>query len=720
MLISMTALLSGTSGSVDLPGTRPPVLDVVVPVYNEETDLEPCVRRLHAHLLGALPVLRSGSPSPTTPAPTARSRSPRGWPTSCPTSRCVRLDEKGRGRALRDGVAALGRRRSSPTWTSTSPPTWPRCCPLVAPLISGHSDLAIGTRLARGVPGGPRPEAGVHLPLLQPAAARHAGRRASPTPSAASRRSGPTSPGGCCRWSRTPAGSSTPSCWCWPSAPACASTRCRSTGSTTPTAASTSSRPPVADLRGHRAAAAARFATGALPVAELRAQLGRQPLAPPGAGSAAGLVSQLVRFAVDRRAVSTLAYLCSSCCSAHAIGAQAANLVALLLTAVANTAANRRFTFGIRGGVGAAPAPAAGPGRLRPRAGADQRLARRPARRHGDRPRGRRSSRCSSPPTSPPPLLRFVLFRGWVFRPRTTSAHDGGPVGHGRWRPPMTAALPTTARDRFRRPPAPPPFRLRRLVRGREGDARWVRPALLALLVGTGVLYLWDLAASGWANAFYAAAVAGRHGELEGVLLRLARRRQLDHRRQAAGLAVGDGPVGADLRALVVDACSSRRRSMGVATGRPALPAPSAGSPGRPPGLLAGGGLALTPVAVLMFRFNNPDALLVLLLTLAAYALTRAPPRRRSGRWLVAGRRPGRARVPDQDAAGARSSCPRSRWSTWSPRRRPCAGGCGTCWRARRWRSSCPAGLVGRRRRADAGVARGPTSAARRPTASWS
>ena len=46
-----------------------------------------------------------------------------------------------------------------------------------------------------------------------------------------------------------------------------------------------------------------------------------------------------------------------------------------------------------------------------------------------------------------------------------------------------------------------------RLVRGRDEDAAWVRPALLALLAGTGVLYLWNLAASGWGNAFYAAAV---------------------------------------------------------------------------------------------------------------------------------------------------------------------------------------------------------------------
>jgi 4-amino-4-deoxy-L-arabinose transferase-like glycosyltransferase len=40
----------------------------------------------------------------------------------------------------------------------------------------------------------------------------------------------------------------------------------------------------------------------------------------------------------------------------------------------------------------------------------------------------------------------------------------------------------------------------------RTGDPTWARPALLTLLVGTGVLYIWGLGASGWSNAFYSAA----------------------------------------------------------------------------------------------------------------------------------------------------------------------------------------------------------------------
>ena len=84
--------------------------------------------------------------------------------------------------------------------------------------------------------------------------------------------------------------------------------------------------------------------------------------------------------------------------------------------------------------------------------------------------------------------------------------------------------------------------------------------------------------------------------------------------------------------------------------------------------------MALTPVAVLMFRFNNPDALLVLLLTLAAYALTRAIEKAERA---VAGarRRARRVRLPDQDAAGAAR---RPRVRAGLPGRRAddrCAGG---------------------------------------------
>ena len=58
------------------------------------------------------------------------------------------------------------------------------------------------------------------------------------------------------------------------------------------------------------------------------------------------------------------------------------------------------------------------------------------------------------------------------------------------------------------RPAPPAPHRPRRAVRrGRPDDPAWVRPAVLALLATTAVLYLGNLGSSGWANSYYAAAV---------------------------------------------------------------------------------------------------------------------------------------------------------------------------------------------------------------------
>ena len=178
---ALTLTLQAPAAPMSLPARAPvdlraheAVLDVVVPCYNEETDLEPCVRRLHAYLTASSPT-RSGSRSPTTRAPTARSRSPPGSPPSCPTSRSLRLPEKGRGRALRTA------------WPGSDAPVLAymdvdlstdlaALLPLVAPLISGHSDLAIGT------PAGPRRPGWSAAPSARSSraattcAARHAGR----------------------------------------------------------------------------------------------------------------------------------------------------------------------------------------------------------------------------------------------------------------------------------------------------------------------------------------------------------------------------------------------------------------------------------------------------------------------------------------------------------------------------------------------------------------
>jgi putative flippase GtrA len=83
-----------------------------------------------------------------------------------------------------------------------------------------------------------------------------------------------------------------------------------------------------------------------LPLARIRAELGREPLG-------ARLVPQLLRF-VAIGVLSTAAYVGLFVALRGSMGAQLANLLALLITAVANTAANRRLTFGVRGRAGAA------------------------------------------------------------------------------------------------------------------------------------------------------------------------------------------------------------------------------------------------------------------------------------------------------------------------------------------------------------------------------
>jgi 4-amino-4-deoxy-L-arabinose transferase-like glycosyltransferase len=170
------------------------------------------------------------------------------------------------------------------------------------------------------------------------------------------------------------------------------------------------------------------------------------------------------------------------------------------------------------------------------------------------------------------------------------------------------------------------------LVRGREADARWVRPSLLALLAATGLLYLWDLAASGWANAFYSAAVQAGSQSWEAFF----------YGSSDAGnsITVDKPPASLWVMELSVRLFGLSSWSilvpealMGVATvGVLYLAVRRVAGPGA--ALLAGAATALTPVAVLMFRFDNPDALLTLLMTLAAYATVRAL-ERASLRWLV-------------------------------------------------------------------------------------
>ena len=135
------------------------------------------------------------SPSPTTPAPTRTSAiAARAGRPSCPACARLHLDREGpRARAAR-GVVGSATRAVLAYMDVDLSTDLDALLPLVAPLVSGHSDLAIGTRLAPRLAGRARAEARAHLPLLQPDPARAARGRASPTRSAGSRRSAPTSP----------------------------------------------------------------------------------------------------------------------------------------------------------------------------------------------------------------------------------------------------------------------------------------------------------------------------------------------------------------------------------------------------------------------------------------------------------------------------------------------------------------------------------------------
>ena len=340
--MSLSTLPSPTSVPARLDA---PILDVVVPVHNEEIDLEPCVRRLHAYLAANFPyrfriTIADNASTDSTPDVARRLADD----PALAEVEAVHLAEKGRGRALKyvwsQSDAAVLAYMDVDLSTDLG-----ALLPLVAPLISGHSDLAIGSRLARGsrVVRGAKREfisrsynvllrgtlsarfsdaqcgfkairsevAARLLPMVEDTGwffdtellvlAERAGLRIHEVP---------------VDWIDDP-------------------------DSRVDIAATA-----MADLKGIVRLARA-LGTGRLPLAALREQLGRNPL--PVAGVPAGLAGQLLRFAAVGVA-STLAYLTLYALLRLGIGPQWANLVALLVTAVANTAANRRLTFGVRGG----------------------------------------------------------------------------------------------------------------------------------------------------------------------------------------------------------------------------------------------------------------------------------------------------------------------------------------------------------------------------------
>ncbi|MFJ3724710.1 glycosyltransferase [Streptomyces sp. NPDC090045] len=322
-----------------------PVLDVVIPVFNEEKDLGPCVRRLHEHLTRTFPypfriTVADNASTDRTPEVAA------GLAAALDGVRSTRLEEKGRGRALRT------------VWSDSEAPVLAymdvdlstdlnALLPLVAPLISGHSDLAIGTRLARSsrvVRGAKREfvSRAYNLLLRSSLAARFSdaqcgfkairrevAERLLPLVEdtgwffdtellVLAERAG-------LRIHEVPVD--------WVDDP-------DSTVHIVRTA--------TEDLKGMWRVGRA-LAVGALPLDRLARPFGDDPrdrTALPGVEG--GLARQLLGFCAVG-ALSTLLYLVLYSAFRGGTGPQTANGAALLLSAVANTAANRRLTFGVRG-----------------------------------------------------------------------------------------------------------------------------------------------------------------------------------------------------------------------------------------------------------------------------------------------------------------------------------------------------------------------------------
>lgn len=155
---------------------------------------------------------------------------------------------------------------------------------------------------------------------------------------------------------------------------------------------------------------------------------------------------------------------------------------------------------------------------------------------------------------------------------------------------------------------------------------------MLALLAATALLYLWGLGASGWANSFYSAAAQAGSASWKAMFFGSSD--------AANSITVDKPPAALWIMALSV-------RIFGLSSWSVLVPQALEGvaavgllyltvrrTSGPAAGLIAGAVLATSPVAALMFRFNNPDSLLVLLMVAGAYCLVRAL-ETASTRWLM-------------------------------------------------------------------------------------
>ncbi|MGY0492860.1 mannosyltransferase YkcB-related protein [Streptomyces sp. WG-D5] len=171
-----------------------------------------------------------------------------------------------------------------------------------------------------------------------------------------------------------------------------------------------------------------------------------------------------------------------------------------------------------------------------------------------------------------------------------------------------------------------------RLWRGRPEDPRWARPAFLGMLLVIAAAYFWNLSSSGYANSFYSAAAQAGSESWKAFFFGSS---------DAANAITVDKPpaalwpMGLSVRLFGLNswAILAPQVLMAVATAGVLYGAVrrrfSAAA-----GLLTMVVLATTPVAALMFRFNNPDALLALLMTVTVYCVLRAMENGRT-KWLI-------------------------------------------------------------------------------------
>ncbi|WP_426565898.1 glycosyltransferase [Angustibacter sp. McL0619] len=321
---------------------RLPLVEVVVPVHNEQHVLAASVERLHEHLTRSLPyrfriTIADNASTDTTYDVALRLAG------ALPDVHAVHLPRKGRGYALAtvwaDSDADVLAYMDVDLSTDLA-----ALLPLVAPLVSGHSDLAIGSRLSRGsrVLRGPGREviSRCYNVLLRATLATSV--RDAQCGFKAIRRD--------VAQQLLPLVEDTS--WFFDTELLVLAERCGLRVHEVPVdwVDDPDSRVDVVqtavdDLRGI-VRLGRGLSAGRVPIAGVRASLGRGPLAPDVPGP--GLAAQSLRFATIGL-LSTLAYAVLFWSLRPAAGAQWANLLALLATAVANTGANRRFTFGVTG-----------------------------------------------------------------------------------------------------------------------------------------------------------------------------------------------------------------------------------------------------------------------------------------------------------------------------------------------------------------------------------